>query len=42
MADGGLEMTLKPTENISVRETFGFDTDMVVKALRIAPTVCLK
>jgi len=31
MADGGLDMTLKPTENISVRETFGINTDMIVK-----------
>jgi cobaltochelatase CobS len=31
MADGGLDMMLKPTENISVRETLGIDTDMVVK-----------
>jgi cobaltochelatase CobS len=31
MADGTAEMTAKPTEEISVREVFGIDTDMVVK-----------
>jgi len=31
MADGGNTMDVKPTEDISVREMFGLDTDMVVK-----------
>ncbi len=31
MADGSLDINAKPTEEISVRETFGIDTDMVVK-----------
>ncbi len=31
MADGTTETLVKPTEEISVRETFGIDTDMVVK-----------
>ncbi len=29
--DGSMEVSVKPTEEISVRETFGIDTDMVVK-----------
>ena len=32
MADGTLDMNAKPTEEISVREVFGIDTDMKVKA----------
>ncbi len=31
MADGSLSMDAKPTEEISVREVFGIDTDMKVK-----------
>ena len=31
MADGATEMNIRPTEDISVREVFGIDTDMVVK-----------
>ncbi|SMR72806.1 cobaltochelatase CobS subunit [Aliiroseovarius halocynthiae] len=31
MADGTLDMNAKPTEDISVREVFGIDSDMVVK-----------
>jgi len=31
MADGSLDVNVKPTEEISVREVFGIDTDMVVK-----------
>ncbi len=31
MADGTLEMTAEPTEEISVRDVFGIDSDMVVK-----------
>ncbi|RKF14956.1 cobaltochelatase subunit CobS [Roseovarius spongiae] len=31
MADGSIDMNAKPTEEISVREVFGIDTDMNVK-----------
>jgi cobaltochelatase CobS len=31
LADGATEMNIRPTEDISVREVFGIDTDMVVK-----------
>ncbi|WP_432449843.1 cobaltochelatase subunit CobS [Aliiroseovarius marinus] len=31
MADGTLDMNAKPTEDISVREVFGIDSDMTVK-----------
>ncbi|MEM9048964.1 MAG: cobaltochelatase subunit CobS [Pseudomonadota bacterium] len=31
MADGAMEMAGEPTVDVSVRETFGIDTDMVVK-----------
>ncbi|WP_166416181.1 cobaltochelatase subunit CobS [Cochlodiniinecator piscidefendens] len=31
MADGTMDMNAKPTEDISVREVFGIDTDLVVK-----------
>ncbi|MCK0143437.1 cobaltochelatase subunit CobS [Aliiroseovarius sp. F20344] len=31
MADGNLDMNAKPTEDISVREVFGIDSDMKVK-----------
>ena len=31
MADGGLDLNANPTKDISVREVFGIDTDMVVK-----------
>ena len=31
MADGAMDINAKPTEEISVREVFGIDTDMVVK-----------
>ena len=31
MADGDLDMMAEPTENISVRDVFGIDTDMKVK-----------
>ncbi len=31
MADGNLDMMAEPTENISVRDVFGIDTDMKVK-----------
>ncbi len=31
MADGNSDMQVKPTEEISVRDTFGIDSDMVVK-----------
>ena len=34
MADGSLSMDAKPTEEISVREVFGIDTDMKVEGLR--------
>ena len=30
MADGMSDMTAKPTEDISVREVFGIDSDMAV------------
>jgi hypothetical protein len=32
MADGSMDVTAKPTETLSVREVFGIDTDMTVKA----------
>ena len=32
MADGVLDRNMKPTEEISVRDVFGIDTDMHVKA----------
>ena len=32
MADGSLSMDAKPTEELSVREVFGIDTDMKIKA----------
>ncbi|MCY4333123.1 MAG: cobaltochelatase subunit CobS [Litoreibacter sp.] len=32
MADGGMDLNAKPTEEISVREVFGIDSDMKVKA----------
>ena len=31
MADGAIDITAKPTEEISVRDVFGIDTDMKVK-----------
>ncbi|QIE41764.1 cobaltochelatase subunit CobS [Meridianimarinicoccus aquatilis] len=31
MADGSMDVNTKPTEDISVRDVFGIDTDMVVK-----------
>ena len=31
MADGGLDIDMKPTEEVHVRDVFGIDTDMVVK-----------
>ncbi len=31
MADGNMDRDVKPTEDISVRDVFGIDTDMVVK-----------
>ncbi len=31
MADGTIDVNAKPTEEISVREVFGIDTDMIVK-----------
>ena len=31
MADGSIDMNAKPTEEISVREVFGIDSDMIVK-----------
>ncbi|MFK7743404.1 MAG: cobaltochelatase subunit CobS [Roseobacter sp.] len=31
MADGALDINSKPTEDISVRDVFGIDTDMVIK-----------
>ncbi|KPP86776.1 MAG: cobaltochelatase, CobS subunit [Rhodobacteraceae bacterium HLUCCO07] len=31
MADGSIDINAKPTEEISVREVFGIDTDMMVK-----------
>jgi len=31
MADGSMDMNAKPSEDVSVREVFGIDTDMVVK-----------
>ena len=31
MADGAMDINTKPTEEVSVREVFGIDTDMVVK-----------
>ncbi|KAA2316222.1 cobaltochelatase subunit CobS [Pseudooceanicola sediminis] len=37
MADGSLDINAKPTEEISVRDVFGIDTDMIVKGFD-APT----
>ncbi|TNF64831.1 MAG: cobaltochelatase subunit CobS, partial [Rhodobacteraceae bacterium] len=31
MADGTIDVKAKPTEDISVRDVFGIDTDMIVK-----------
>ena len=31
MADGTVDMNAKPTEDISVREVFGIDSDMKIK-----------
>ena len=31
MADGSIDLGAKPTEDISVREVFGIDSDMQVK-----------
>ncbi|MBT8475271.1 MAG: cobaltochelatase subunit CobS, partial [Alphaproteobacteria bacterium] len=31
MADGSMEPITKPTEELSVRDTFGIDSDMIVK-----------
>ena len=31
MADGALEQNMRPTEELSVRDVFGIDSDMVVK-----------
>ena len=31
MADGAMDINAKPEQDISVREVFGIDTDMVVK-----------
>ena len=31
MADGSMDAIVKPTEEVSVREVFGIDTDMVAK-----------
>ncbi|MEM6823883.1 MAG: cobaltochelatase subunit CobS [Pseudomonadota bacterium] len=31
MADGSMDMSAKPTEDVSVREIFGIDSDMMVK-----------
>ncbi|MGR3492803.1 MAG: cobaltochelatase subunit CobS, partial [Shimia sp.] len=31
MADGSIDIDAQPTQEISVREVFGIDTDMVVK-----------
>ncbi|MGB1388680.1 MAG: cobaltochelatase subunit CobS, partial [Paracoccaceae bacterium] len=31
MADGAMDVNAKPTEELSVRELFGIDSDMVVK-----------
>ena len=31
MADGRMELNAKPTEEVSVREVFGIDSDMTVK-----------
>ncbi|MCR9113219.1 MAG: cobaltochelatase subunit CobS, partial [Rhodobacteraceae bacterium] len=31
MADGNMDRDVKPTEELSVRDVFGIDTDMVVK-----------
>jgi len=31
MADGALDIDMKPTEEISVRDVFGIDTDMTIK-----------
>ncbi|MBV1927642.1 MAG: cobaltochelatase subunit CobS, partial [Rhodobacteraceae bacterium] len=31
MADGAMDINAKPTEDISIREVFGVETDMVVK-----------
>jgi len=38
MADDALDPMMKPTEEISVRELFGIDTDMKVKAFAISLT----
>ncbi|MCB1343338.1 MAG: cobaltochelatase subunit CobS, partial [Pseudooceanicola sp.] len=32
MADGGIDINAKPTEEISVHDVFGIDTPMMVKA----------
>ena len=37
MADGASDLHAKPTEDISVREVFGIDTDMVVKGFSERP-----
>ena len=31
MADGSIDINAKPTEEISVRDVFGIDTDMKIK-----------
>ncbi len=31
MTDGALDINAKPTEDISVRDVFGIDTDMTIK-----------
>jgi hypothetical protein len=38
MADGTLDPNAKPTEDVSVREVFGIDTDMIVRASPSART----
>ena len=35
MADGTIDLQAKPTEDISVREGFGIDSDMKIKALLV-------
>ena len=41
MADGALEHDMKPTEEVSVRDVFGIDTDMVVKGFPQRTSRCL-
>ncbi|GIR43658.1 MAG: hypothetical protein CM15mP54_05120 [Paracoccaceae bacterium] len=42
MADGSKIMENNPTEDISVREVFGIDSDMIVKGSRNEPIEFLR